>query len=320
MEPILDPKNNRIRLFPILYNDIWDMYNTQKAAFWVAEEVSLTDDLKDWATLDDDERNYILLVLSFFAGSDFIVNENLDTGFVESVSIPEYRILLHFQEMMEDIHSTMYQILINTYVTDESERDKLFNGIRNYDSIKRKAEWARKWIAEGDFVQRLIAFACVEGILFSSSFASIFWLKKRGLMPGLAHSNELIARDESSHRDTAIMIYRNHIVNKLPKNKVKDIIRDAVNVEADFIDECLPYKLKGMNADMMRDYVKFVADHLCDALIDEKIYNVENPFSWMNLISLEGKKNFFEKRVSQYAKQSVITSKEENNIEFDADF
>jgi ribonucleoside-diphosphate reductase beta chain len=320
MEPILDPANNRLRIFPIQHNDIWDMYNTQKAAFWVAEEVSLTDDLKDWERLDEDERNYILLVLSFFAGSDFIVNENLDAGFVESVAVPEYRILLHFQEMMEDIHSTMYQILLNTYVTDEAEKDKLFNGIRNYDSIKRKAEWARKWIATGDFVQRLIAFACVEGILFSSSFASIFWLKKRGLMPGLAHSNELIARDEGMHRDTAVMIYRNHIVNKLPNDRVKSIIQDAVNVESDFIDECLPYKLKGMNAELMTQYVKFIADHLCNALIDEKVYGVENPFSFMNMIALEGKTNFFEKRVSAYAKNAAITSKEESTIEFDADF
>jgi ribonucleoside-diphosphate reductase beta chain len=320
MEPILDAKNDRIRLFPIKYQEIWDMYNTQKAAFWVAEEVSLTDDLKDWETLDADERHYILLVLSFFAGSDFIVNENLDKGFVEQVAVPEYRILLHFQEMMEDIHSTMYQILINTYITDETQREQLFNGIKTYDSIRAKAEWARKWIAEGNFVQRLVAFACVEGILFSSSFASIFWLKKRGLMPGLAHSNQLIARDEGMHRDTAVMIYRNYITNKLEKSRVKSIIKEAVAVECEFVEECLPYKLKGMNSELMCQYVKFVADHLCDALIDEKIYNVENPFSWMNLISLEGKTNFFEKRVSEYAKNAVITDKSENVFELDADF
>lgn len=319
-EPILDVNNNRIRLFPIKYQDIWDMYNTQKAAFWVAEEVSLTDDLRDWETLDEDERHYISLVLSFFAGSDFIVNENLDTGFVESVQVPEYKILLHFQEMMEDIHSTMYQILINTYIQDEAKREELFNGIKNYESIKKKADWARRWIAEGSFVQRLVAFACVEGILFSSSFASIFWLKKRGLMPGLAHSNELISRDEGLHRDTAVLVYRNHIQNKLDTFKVREMIQDAVNVEMEFIDECLPYKLKGMNRELMVQYVKFVADHLCDALIDEKIYDVENPFSWMNLISLEGKKNFFEKRVSQYAKQTVMTDKSENEIKFDTDF
>lgn len=320
IEPILDPANNRTRLFPIVYSDIWEMYNTQKAAFWDSSEISLTDDIKDWATLDTDEQNYILLVLSFFANSDFIVNENLDNDYVNEITIPEYKFALHFQEMMEDIHSETYALLLNTLVTDESKRDNLFNGVQNYDSIKAKADWARRWIADGNFVQRLVAFCCVEGIFFSSSFASIFWLKKRGLMPGLSQSNELISRDEASHVQLAVLVYRNHIQNKLEPFKVKEIIQDAVNVETEFIDECLPYKLKGMNRELMTQYVKFVADYLCDSLIDEKIYNVENPFSWMNLISLEGKKNFFEKRVTNYARQSIITSKEENEINFDTEF
>lgn len=319
-EPITSVKNNRMRLFPIVYEDIWNKYKESLAAFWVPDEVSLMDDLNDWEKLDSDEKHFILLVLSFFSASDFIVNENLDNNFCEQITIPEYKMFIHFQEMMEDIHTNMYQTLINTLVKNEDEKVKLFNGIHTYKSIGKKAEWARKWIAEGSFVQRLVAFACVEGIFFSGSFCSIFWLKKRGLMPGLCHSNELIARDEGMHRDMACLIYNKYIVNKLHEKDVEQIIRDAVEVEKEFINECLPYKLTGMNKDLMKQYIEFVADHLSLELINKNIYNVENPFTWMNLISLEGKKNFFEKKVSQYAKQSVITTREENEIRFDTDF
>jgi ribonucleoside-diphosphate reductase beta chain len=321
-EPILSQDNNRMRLYPIVYQDIWSLYKDAFAAFWIPEEVSLIDDIKDWNSgkLDDDEKHFVLTVLSFFSASDFIVNENLDNNFCEQITVPEYRMFVHFQEMMEDVHTQMYQTLIQSLVQDEKQRDILFNGIKNYSSIKRKADWARKWIAEGDFVQRLVAFSCVEGIFFSGSFCSIFWLKKIGLMPGLCHSNELIARDEGMHRDMGCLIYRNHITGKMDSSVVKNIIRDAVEVESAFVDECLPYKLKGMNADLMKQYIQFVADHLSVSLIEEKIFDVENPFPWMNLISLEGKKNFFEKKVSQYAKQSVITDKEENEVRFDEDF
>lgn len=321
-EPILSPENNRLRLYPIIYKDIWNMYKDAFAAFWIPEEISLLDDIKDWNSdkLDEEEKKFILTILSFFSASDFIVNENLDSNFCEQINIPEYKMLIHFQEMIEDVHTQVYQTLIQTLVQDEKERSELFNGIKHFKSIKNKADWARKWINEGDFVQRLVAFTCVEGIFFSGSFCSIFWLKKKGLMPGLCHSNELIARDEGMHRDTGCLIYRNYIVNKLPNETVKEIIKEAVNVEFKFVEECLPYKLKGMNCESMKQYIEFVADHLCDSLIEEKIYNVENPFPWMELISLEGKKNFFEKKVSQYAKQSVITSIEESEIRFDTDF
>lgn len=321
-EPILSPENNRLRLYPIIYQDIWNLYKDAFAAFWIPEEISLLDDIKDWNSdkLDEEEKRFILIVLSFFSASDFIVNENLDSNFCEQITIPEYKMLIHFQEMIEDVHSQVYQTLIQTLVQDENKRDELFNGIKHFKSIKKKADWARKWINEGDFVQRLVAFTCVEGIFFSGSFCSIFWLKKKGLMPGLCQSNELIARDEGMHRDTGCLIYRNYIVNKLSNETVKEIIREAVNVEFEFVEECLPYKLKGMNADLMKQYIQFVADHLSDSLIEDKIYNVDNPFPWMDLISLEGKKNFFEKKVSQYAKQSVITSKEESEIRFDTDF
>jgi len=322
IEPILCEQNNRLRLFPIIHEDIWNMYKDAFASFWIPEEISLLDDLKDWNSdkLDTEEKNFILTVLSFFSASDFIVNENLDNNFCEQITIPEYKMFIHFQEMMEDVHSITYQTLIQSLVQDEKERDKLFNGIKNFESIKKKAEWARKWIQEGDFVQRLVAFACVEGIFFSGSFCSIFWLKKKGLMPGLCQSNELISRDEGMHRDMACLIYRNYIENKLDNKILVDLIKDAVEVESFFIDECLPYKLKGMNSDLMKQYIQFVADHLSVSLINEKIFNVDNPFPWMNLISLEGKKNFFERKVSAYAKQSVITDKEENEVRFDVEF
>jgi ribonucleoside-diphosphate reductase beta chain len=318
MEYILTEE--RTRLYPIQYPDIWDMYKKQFAAFWSVEEVSLVDDLNHWKKLDNDEKHFILMILGFFANSDFIVNENLDENFVEQIKVPELKMLYHYQEMMEDIHSQMYQVLIDTLVSEEETKDKLFNSVKDIDCIKKKAEWARKWIKEGSFVQRLVAFSIVEGIFFSASFCSIFWLKKQGLMPGLCQSNELISRDEGMHRDTAVMIYRNHIVNKIENKVIVDMIKDAVEVEKEFVKDSLPYNLKGMNKKLMCDYVEYVADHLSNELIGERIYKRENPFPWMSLISLENKGNFFERKVTNYAKQTVLSKKEENEISFDAEF
>lgn len=317
-EPILTEE--RTRLYPIQYPDIWDMYKKQFAAFWSVEEVSLADDLNDWNKLDDDEKHFILMILGFFANSDFIVNENLDENFVEQIKIPELKITYHYQEMIEDIHSQMYQVLIDTLVKKEEVKERLFNSVKDIECIKKKAEWARKWIKNGSFVQRLVAFSIVEGIFFSASFCSIFWLKKRGLMPGLCQSNELISRDEGMHRDTAVLVYRNHIVNKLDKSVIIDMIKDAVEVEKEFVKDSLPYNLKGMNKTLMCDYVEYVADHLSNELIGERVFKKENPFVWMSLISLENKGNFFERKVTNYAKQTVLSKKEENEITFDAEF
>ena len=318
MEPVLT--DERTRLFPIKYLDIWDMYKRQFAAFWSVEEVSLADDLNDWKKLDDDEKYIILMILGFFANSDFIVNENLDENFVEQIKVPELKMLYHYQLMMEDIHSQMYQVLIDTLVKKEEIKERLYNSVKDIDCIKKKAEWARKWIKNGSFVQRLVAFSIVEGIFFSASFCSIFWLKKRGLMPGLCQSNELISRDEGMHRDTAVLVYRNHIINKLEKEQIIEMVKDAVEVEKAFVKESLPYNLKGMNKNLMCDYVEYVADHLSNELIGERIYKKDNPFVWMSLISLENKGNFFERKVTNYAKQTVLSKKEENEISFDAEF
>jgi ribonucleoside-diphosphate reductase beta chain len=317
-EPIYN--DSRMQLYPIKYDDIWDMYNKAKAAFWVAEEVSLTDDVTDWEKLDEEEKHFILMVLAFFACSDFIVNENLDEGYTDMVKVPELKMFLHYQEMMEDIHSQMYQILINTLVKDNVLKDKLFHATVRIPSIQKKAEWARKQIKTQNLIGRLVAFACVEGIFFSGSFCSLFWLKKRGLMKGLCHSNELIARDEGMHRDMACLIYNKYIVNKFNPDNVKKIVKEAVEIEKEFVCESLPYNLKGMNKELMCQYIEYVADHMCMSMIEDKIYNVENPFPWMDLISLEGKTNFFEKRVSSYAKQSVITHESQKEISFDEDF
>ncbi len=318
MEPILT--DERTRLYPIKYEDIWDMYKKQFSSFWTVEEVSLSDDVNDWSKLDDDEKHFILMVLGFFANSDFIVNDNLDENFVEQVKVPELKICYHYQEMMEDVHSQMYQVLIDTLVHKEEVKNKLFNSVKDIECIKKKAEWARKWIKEGSFVQRLVAFSIVEGIFFSASFCSIFWLKKRGLMPGLCQSNELISRDEGMHRDVAILLYRKYIVNKLDETLLIDMIKEAVEVEKEFVVDSLPYNLKGMNKKLMCDYVEYVSDHLSMGLIGRRIYNTDNPFPWMSLISLENKGNFFERKVTNYAKQTVLSKKEENDISFDAEF
>ncbi len=315
---LLNPLEYRMSLYPIKYEDIWDFYLKAVAAFWVPNEISLMDDITHWEKLDQNEQHFILTILAFFACSDFIVNENLDKDFTEKIQVPELKMFYHFQEMIEDIHTQTYQILIKTLVKDQAIQDKLFHSVRDSPTIRAKTEWARKWIEKGSFVQRLAAFACVEGIFFSASFCSIFWLKKRGLMPGLCQSNELISRDEGMHRDMACLCYKKYITNKLSQDDLKTMIKDAVDIETEFIKESLPYKLQGMNAELMTQYVKFVADHLYMSLVGERIYYVENPFPWMVLLSLENKSNFFEKRVSEYSKQSVVTNNSE--IVFDADF
>jgi ribonucleoside-diphosphate reductase beta chain len=321
IEDILNPKNNRIRLFPIQYHDIWEFYKNSVASFWVPEEITLTQDLLDWETLDSNEKHFILMVLAFFASSDFIVNENLDEDFTENIQIPELKMYYHFQEMMEDIHSQTYLLLLDTLVKDEQLKENLFNSVRTIESIKAKAEWARNWITNGTFVERLVAFACVEGIFFSASFCSIFWLRKRGLMPGLAQANMLISRDEGMHRDMSILLFKKYISNKLENYKVIDMIKNAVEIEIQFVKESLPYRLKGMNLELMIQYVKHVANHLSINIIDNKVYkDIENPFPWMTIISLEGKTDFFSKRVVNYAKQNVITERSEQEIKFNADF
>ena len=317
-EPILTEE--RLRLYPIQYEGIWDFYKKSVAAFWVPDEVSLMDDVTDWTKLDEQEKHFILMVLGFFANSDFIVNENLDSEFCELVKIPELKMFYHYQEMMEDIHSQMYQLLIDTLVPYEEMKDKLFNSVKTIPSIQSKAEWARKWISSGSFVQRLVAFSIVEGIFFSGSFCSIFWLKKRGLMPGLCQSNELISRDEGMHRDLACLVYREYIQHKLSKQTIKEMVKEAVEIEIEFIKESLPYNLKGMNKELMSQYIQYVADHLLVNLIDERVYFVSQPFPWMDLLSIEVKNNFFERRGTSYAKSACITSSKEQQITFDEDF
>ena len=318
LEPLLT--DERMNLYPIKYEDIWAMYKQAVAAFWVPEEISLTADVSDFEKLDEQERHFILMILGFFACSDFIVNDNLDINFCEQVKVPELKMLYHYNEMMEDIHSQVYQILIDTLVKNKELKSKLFCATKEINSIIQKANWAREWIKKGNFVERLIAFACVEGIMFSSSFCSIFWLKKQGLMPGLCQSNELISRDEGLHRDIACLLYTNYIQQKLPTHDVKEIIKSSVEIEKVFVNDSLPYNLKGMNKGLMCQYVEYVADHLCWNLIGERIYGVENPFPWMNLISIEGKTNFFERRVTSYSKTSVTSKTEEREIRFDDDF
>lgn len=319
-EPILQENKDRFVIFPIQHPDIWDWYKMQEACFWTAEEIDLEPDLNDWEKLNDDEKHFIKHVLAFFAASDGIVNENLAENFVNEVQYTEAKFFYGFQIMMENIHSETYSLLIDTYVKNEKEKDTLFKAIENFPAIKKKADWALKWIDSPDFGERLIAFAAVEGIFFSGSFCSIFWLKKRGLMPGLSFSNELISRDEGMHCDFACHLHNNHLVNKVPKERIREIIVDSLNIEREFITESLPISLIGMNADLMTQYLEFVTDRLLVALECEKEYNVENPFPWMENISLSGKTNFFEKRVSEYQKAGVTVDKEDQKFDLDADF
>jgi len=322
VEPILQENENRFVIFPIQHHDIWEWYKKSEASFWTAEEIDLHQDLTDWTTkLNDDERYFIKHILAFFAASDGIVNENLAENFVNEVQYSEAKFFYGFQIMMENIHSETYSLLIDTYVKDEKEKDQLFNALEVFPAIKKKADWAIKWIDSPSFAERLIAFAAVEGIFFSGAFCSIFWLKKRGLMPGLTFSNELISRDEGVHCDFAVHLHNHHLVNKVPKDRIREIIVDALNIEREFITESLPASLIGMNSKLMTQYLEFVTDRLLVELQCEKEYNTKNPFDFMDMISLQGKTNFFEKRVAEYQKAGVTnTDKESNKISFDADF
>lgn len=313
-EPILQENKDRFVIFPIQHDDIWQFYKNAEASFWTAEEVDLSPDLHDWNNkLNEDERFFISRVLAFFAASDGIVNENLAVNFIQEVQYPEARCFYGFQIMIENIHSEMYSLLIDTYVKDPVEKDHLLRAIETIPCVGKKAEWALRWIESDNFAERLIAFAAVEGIFFSGSFCSIFWLKKRGLMPGLSFSNELISRDEGVHCDFACLLYVNHLKNKLPEEIVKKIIVDAVAIEKEFVTDALPVRLIGMNADLMCQYIEFVADRLLVALGCSKVWNATNPFDFMELISLQGKTNFFEKRVGEYQKSGVAKSSKENN-------
>jgi ribonucleoside-diphosphate reductase beta chain len=283
--------------------------------------LDLSPDLNDWETkLNDDERFFIKHVLAFFAASDGIVNENLAENFLSEVQYTEAKFFYGFQIMMENIHSETYSLLIDTYIKDTKEKNYLFNAIETFDPVKKKADWAMRWIENGTYAERLIAFAAVEGIFFSGSFCSIFWLKKRGLMPGLTFSNELISRDEGLHCDFACMLYNNHLVNKLPKEQVQKIIADAVEIEKEFVTESLPVRLIGMNSDLMSQYIEFVADRLLTELGNEKIYNTANPFDFMDMINLQGKTNFFEKRVGEYQKAGVLNNENNTTFSLDSDF
>ncbi|MFM7813657.1 MAG: ribonucleotide-diphosphate reductase subunit beta [Flavobacteriales bacterium] len=320
-EPILKENPDRFVLFPIVHNDIWDYYKKSEANIWTAEEIDLAADLVDWNTkLNQDEQHFIKHVLAFFASSDGIVNENLAENFVREVQYTEAKFFYGFQIMMENIHSETYSLLIDTYIKDTAEKNYLFKAIENMACVGKKADWALRWIKNGSFAERLVAFAAVEGIFFSGSFCSIFWLKKRGLMPGLAFSNELISRDEGLHCDFACLLYNRHIVNKLPQERIQQIIMDAVEIEKEFITEALPVRLIGMNSDMMSQYIEFVADRLLVELGNNKVYNVSNPFEFMELISLEGKSNFFEKRNSEYTKAGVMANPEDQVFTTEEDF
>jgi len=322
VEPILQENKDRFVIFPIQHHDIWEWYKKSEASFWTAEEIDLHQDLTDWSTkLNDDERYFIKHILAFFAASDGIVNENLAENFVNEVQYSEAKFFYGFQIMMENIHSETYSLLIDTYVKDEKEKDLLFNALENFPAIKKKADWALKWIESPSFAERLIAFAAVEGIFFSGAFCSIFWLKKRGLMPGLTFSNELISRDEGVHCDFAVHLHNEHLVNKVPKSRIRDILVDALDIEREFITESLPASLIGMNAGLMSQYLEFVTDRLLFELGCDKEYNTANPFDFMDMISLQGKTNFFEKRVSEYQKAGVMNKEEEKDkFTFDADF
>jgi len=318
-EPILTRNDSRFVMFPIEHQDIWEMYKKSVDCFWRAEEIDLSKDYADWESLNADEKYFISMILAFFAASDGIVLENLATRFMSDVQISEARAFYGFQIAMENIHSQTYSLLIETYIKNSEEKHCLFHALEYFPCIQKKGDWAQKWINDNrsGFATRLIAFACIEGIFFSGAFCSIYWLKKRGLMPGLTFSNELISRDEALHTEFAILLYKK-LVKKLPKARIHEIIKEAVEIENEFICDALPCRLIGMNAGLMTQYIQFVADRLCLQLGYDKIYNVSNPFDFMELISLESKTNFFEKRVDAYA---LATKTVEGNVfEFNADF
>ena len=319
MEKILTENKNRFVLFPIEHHDIWNFYKKAEASFWTAEEIDLSADLSDWDKLNPGEQHFVKHVLAFFAASDGIVNENLAENFVSEVQYTEAKFFYGFQIMMENIHSETYSLLIDTYIKDKEEQNHLFNAIDTVPAVQKKAEWALKWIGSESFTERLIAFAAVEGIFFSGSFCSIFWLKKRGLMPGLSFSNELISRDEGMHTDFAVHLYNNHIENKLSKDRIVEIIDSALTIEKEFITEALPVSLIGMNSELMKQYLEYVSDRLLMDLGVGKIYNSDNPFDFMKNIAMENKTNFFEKRVSEYSKSGVGVE-EDNSFSTDVDF
>lgn len=315
IEKILEENKGRFVLFPIEHNDIWNYYKQQEACFWTAEEIDLGQDITDWENkLNDDEKYFVKNVLAFFAASDGIVNENLAMNFVNEVQYTEAKFFYGFQIMMENIHSETYSLLIDTYIKDKSEQNHLFNAVDTIPSVKKKADWAIKWINSESFVERLVAFAAVEGIFFSGSFCSIFWLKKRGLMPGLTFSNELISRDEGMHCDFACHLYMNHITNKLTDERIKEVICGALEIEKEFILESLPVSLIGMNSKLMSQYLEFVTDRLLVSLGVSKVYNTANPFDFMENIAIQGKTNFFEKRVAEYQKAGIMTNSSIDNI------
>ncbi len=319
MEILLKENKERFVLFPIKHPRVWEMYKKAEASFWTAEEIDLSHDIKDWERLNDGERHFITHVLAFFAASDGIVNENLAVNFMKDVQLPEARCFYGFQIMIENIHSETYSLLIDTYIKEPQEKARLFNAVETVPCVKKKAEWALRWIANGSFAERLIAFAAVEGIFFSGSFCSIFWMKKRGLLPGLTFSNELISRDEGLHCDFACLLY-SMLESKLTREQVQGLIADAVSIEQEFVTDALPVDLIGMNARMMSQYIEFVADRLLVALGYPKLYNATNPFDFMELISLQGKTNFFEKRVAEYQKAGVMSRQEDNVFKLDEDF
>jgi ribonucleoside-diphosphate reductase subunit M2 len=311
LEPLLAPDDNRFVMFPIQHQDIWQMYKKQIDCFWRAEEIDLSKDLTHWDGLNTDEQMFISMILAFFAASDGIVLENLAQRFMSDVQVSEARAFYGFQIAMENVHSETYSLLIETYIKDKEEKSRLFNAITNFPCIKKKSDWAQKWIHDNrsSFATRLVAFACVEGIFFSGAFCSIFWLKKRGLLPGLTFSNELISRDEALHCEFAVLLY-SKLVKKIDKSRIHEIIKEAVDIETEFICDALPCRLIGMNSQLMTQYIQFVADRLSVQLGYKKIYNVLNPFDFMELISLESKTNFFEKKVDAYALADKTQSKE----------
>ena len=319
IEPLLTPDDNRYVMFPVKYNDVWDMYKRAIDSFWIVNEVNLAQDLKDWNGLNEDERNFIKMVLAFFAASDGVVTENLASRFMNDVQNSEIRAFYGFQIAIENIHSTMYSLLIDTYIKDDEEKTKLFEATVNYPCITKKFNWAKKWLDDkrSSFAKRLVAFAVVEGIFFSSSFACIYWIKKRGLMPGLTFSNELISRDEALHTEFAVLLY-SKLVRKLPKKKIVEIITEAVEIEKEFIIEAIPCRMIGMNSKLMSQYIEFTADRLMLQLGYDKIYNASNPFDFMELISIESKVNFFERTNSEYALANKSVTKDifDFNTEF----
>ena len=317
LEPLLTETRNRHVIFPIQYDDVWCMYKKHVSTYWTVEEIDFSKDGKDWDTLTQDEQYFIKNVLAFFAASDGIVNENLVLNFMSEIKVPEVLAFYSFQNAIETIHSETYSLLIDTYIKDEIEKNRLLNAVETIPCIKKKADWAMKWINSTDdnFATRLIAFACIEGIFFSGAFCSIYWLKERGIMHGLTFSNELISRDESLHTEFAILLY-SHIVNKLSEEKVHEIIKDAVTIEKEFIIESLPCRLLGMNSELMSQYIEFVSDRIAVQLGYNKIYNIVNPFDFMDRIGLEDKQNFFEVRVSNYSKAELHNT-ENSTLEFD---